>query len=82
MPNPHAARQRHLDECRRRAIVMMDSARGQEAKDGMYYTELFNYLCDQFKAGKTPTGIPAKLLEELKAIGEYRRERGKGRGAK
>lgn len=71
-----AKRQRHIDDCRRQAIERMSSsAHGSAAREGMYYTEMFNYLFEQFEAGRTPTGIPAKKLEGWQAIGEYRKLR-------
>ncbi len=72
----HAVRDKHLDDCRSRAIAMMGLPLGQEAIEGKYYTEMFGYLHGELVNGRMPTGVPARLVEEWKAIGEYRRARG------
>lgn len=77
--NPHAARYQQIDDCRSRAIAMMQSARGQQAIEGGYYTEMFGWLSAQLHAGNVPTGIPVRLLEEWRLIGAYRLERGRKR---
>ncbi len=71
----HTTRQRHLDACRSQAIEMMNSPRGQEAREGGYYTELFGWVYNKLRDGVIPTGIPVKKLEAWKAIGEYRKGR-------
>lgn len=72
----HAARYRQIDDCRQQAIEMMLTPRGLEAAEGMYYTEMFNWLFGKLEQGVIPTGIPSKFLEEWKSIGEYRKQFG------
>lgn len=74
-------RQRKIEACRTQAIRMMDSPRGQEAADGGYYTVMFNWLFGELERGRTPAGIPAKLMERWKADGEWRRAAGQKRTA-
>lgn len=71
----HAIREKHLDACRAHALQMMSFPLGQTATDGCYYTEMFSYLYGELVSGRTPTGVPARLMEEWKAVGEYRRRR-------
>jgi hypothetical protein len=72
----HAIREKHLDECRSRAIAMMNLPLGQQAIEDGYYTEMFLWLYHEMVDGRTPTGVPAKLLDEWKLMGEFRRGRG------
>jgi len=70
----YAIREKHLDDCRSKAIGMMSLPLGQQAVESGYYTEMFGWLYRELVEGRTPTGIPAKLLEEWRSIGAFRRE--------
>ena len=72
----YAIRQKHLDDCRSKAIEMMNLPLGQQAVEDGYYTEMFGWLYSELVEGRTPTGVPAKMLEDWKALGEFRRGRG------
>ncbi len=71
-----AIREKQLDDCRSRAIAMMNLPLGLEAAEGMYHTEMFGWLYHELVSGRTPTGVPAKRLEEWRAMGAWRRGRG------
>jgi hypothetical protein len=56
--------EKHLDECHARANRLMELPLGQVAIEGMYYTEMFGWVFRELVDGRTPTGIPAKLMVE------------------
>jgi len=62
----------NTDAIRKQAVEMLNSRRGLEASQDGYYTELFQWLYAEIERGRTPAGIPAKLLEQWKAIGVAR----------
>jgi hypothetical protein len=38
----------------------------------MYYSEMFGWLYHELGAGRTPTGVLGRLLEEWRTMGEWR----------
>jgi hypothetical protein len=77
-----AIRQRHIDDCRAKAIrIMATHPHGQEAVEGGYYTEMIQWPYHESIKGRRPASIPKKLLEGWKAMGEWRKGPGLTRAA-
>lgn len=74
MTNPYANRMQQIDDNRARAMQFMNSAHGQRACDGWYYTEMFNWAFHEYESGYIPDTVPTALLEGWKSLGEFRKQ--------